>query len=261
MLHPFPHKLNGSLYLLVVDHPLILRQEHGRAIATPATSFLQSCLNPAPRIYTCFASPLIYVVDVPSCHRSLLSLPQSVPDLCIFNEIPVAVSPFILSMQDVTLLYYFQNTAATVTCNTTTPMRLLVGTFVLPTSCELNSLSTHIPATRNYITQYNVGPQLNVPSLINLPTHNFTLEQLKLKKINKVEELPKFGLSDHQLNYFYPIYINVAGLFASILIFVGLIFLMKWIRTRVNKDQVHGSRDGQDEMEAITLASQPDETI
>jgi len=217
-VHPFPHKTNSSYYMVHVPHTFILRELGGHALSFPSSDFLDSCLKPTKDTFVCFSSPLPSSLQTPSCARALVS-GGLITSLCSFEEVRDQLSPFMLSLSQATLIYFYQSTAATIACEELQPDRLLQGTFVLPHHCGLRSLSLKVPAIKSFVTDVTADPIAIRPALLTLPTINVTIPELHLRHVSKVQDADVGLMSDFHINFIYPVYVTLLGMLLLLLVF------------------------------------------
>ena len=234
-IHTFPNKMNDTYYTLRVDHTIILKTIRGQALATPHTSFLDSCQRPTPRIYACYTPSLVYDIDSPSCHRALVVQRHRVAEQCKFDEIKPTEYPYIIPLADVSLLYYFFPTSSTVTCDSKPITKPISGIFLLPHSCELSSLSFQIPAVKHYVTTFEKEPLIIQPGSIYIPEFTANITKLTLQPMHNVPGIPFFPT--YHAIYMYPVYITVAGM---ILVLIAITSLLCCIRNRNRQAHYRG---------------------
>jgi len=210
-VHPFPHKTNNSHYMVSVPHTFILREIEGHALSFPTPDLLNSCTKPVKDTYVCFSAPIPSTLQSPSCARALISN-RFVTSLCSFEEVKDQISPFMLSLSQVTLIYFYQSTAATIACKESHSDRSLQGTFVLPHNCKLSSLSLKVPAIKSFVTDVAADPIAIRPSLLTLPTINITIPELHLRDVSKVQDADVGLMSEFHIHFFYPVYVTSIGM-------------------------------------------------
>ena len=235
-IHTFPSKRNDTYYTLRLDHTIILKTIRGQALATPHTSFLESCHKPTPRIYACYTPTLIYDIDSPSCHRALVVQRHRVAEQCKFDEIRPTEYPYIIPLSEVSLLYYFFPTSTTVTCESKPITRLIEDIFLLPHSCELSSLSFQIPAFKQYVTTLEKEPLTIQPSSIYIPDFPANITKITLEPMHNIPSIP--FLPTYHTVYVYPVYITVAGMILVMIFIISLLFRIR------NKNRQAQSRGG-----------------
>ena len=228
--HPFPQEHNGSstLFTLQLDKPLILKKVGESAIAVPNPSHFNECLHPEPRSFVCYTPGWSYDTDTPTCHRALIEQPHSVTSQCNFREIHPSKTPYFLPLADVSLLYYFYPTPATVTCTNRLPMKLITGVFLLPHNCELQSLSMTLPAMKRYVTSFE-STILNIPpGNIELPSFNGSvkLAPLHFVDMDPVQEVP-WALTEFNVDYIYPLAVTFIGMLACAGILIAFLIHTK----------------------------------
>nr|XP_027238792.1 uncharacterized protein LOC113829817 [Penaeus vannamei] len=214
-IHPFPHKTNNSHFVVQTDHTLIFKLQHRRSISYPPADFLNSCSKPAQNIHVCYSRPLAIL------HREDCSLALAtgglIPVSCYFDVIDPEVTPFVLSLPEVTLLYFYRPTFAIVACEDRRPHMVLEGTFLLPHRCELDFLSLHIPAAMTFAADVHSNPAKMSPSLMTLPAANVTIPESRVMRVVRAQNAGEEFLSEYDFSY--PIYVNLVGMFILILLF------------------------------------------
>ncbi|XP_037801384.1 uncharacterized protein LOC119596288 [Penaeus monodon] len=210
-IHPFPHKTNNSHYVVHTDHTLIFRVLHGRSISYPPTDYLNTCSKPAQNMHVCYSRPLPLQHEH-SCAFALVT-GSRIPSICYFDVIEAEVTPFVLSLPEVTLLYFYRSTFATIICEDNSPDMSLQGTFVLPHHCELDFLSLHIPATKFFVEDIHSTAVPIKPSLLTLPTANVTIPALRVVRALRPQ------IAGQQFDFYYPVYVNLVGMFLLVLMF------------------------------------------
>ncbi|XP_047501949.1 uncharacterized protein LOC125047661 [Penaeus chinensis] len=206
-IHPFPHKTNNSHYVVHTDNTLIFRVLHGQSISYPPTNYLNTCSKPTQKMHVCYSRPLPLLHEH-SCAFALVTGIR-VPSLCYFDVIKAEVTPFVLSLPEVTLLYFYRSTFATIICEDNPPDVHLQGTYVLPHHCEMDFLSLHIPATKFFIADFHSIK----PSLLTLPTANVTIPA------SRVVRALRPRIASEEFDFYYPVYVNLVGMFLLVLMF------------------------------------------
>ena len=217
-IHPFPHSHNGTL--LILNSPsLVLTALTSHSLtpsygfAFPPHSLFDACQTPILGTYVCLAPAWPYNANTHSCTHSLLSHRHNIHKTCTFSEHIPSQSPFVLPLQSVTLLYFYEPTPSTISCPSPRPMSSLSGPFILPHKCGLQSIQLTFPAIKHYSTSFSKHIQFDQPGPLTpftLPTHLSQLN-LTLKRMDVVKPLPWSATQHPVFIYGYPVAITVFG--------------------------------------------------
>ena len=232
-IHPFPHKINNTLVTLNAPK-LILKSLNGHSLATPSLNTFSSCLKPSKTIFVCLSPTWAYNTNNQTCEHAILSSHEHIHEHCTFTEHVQQDSPFVLPLQESTLLYYYKPSASTITCGKQLPMKIIQGPYMLPHKCELQSLSLHIPSFIQYVSWYTKHIQFQIPAPLvpfSLPKHQQELN-ITYVEVPKVDT-PTYILSaEFAKTYFYPLGITLT---AMIIFSVGLIIVSRYVRNSLRE--------------------------
>ncbi|ROT82717.1 hypothetical protein C7M84_024113 [Penaeus vannamei] len=121
----------------------------GHTITTPPPTFMTACTQALPRLFVCNSRPLPLFSD--DCSDAIITN-HNIINECSFDSIVPTSRPFHLPFDDISVLYFFQPSTATVTCKEALPDVVVTGIYVLPISCEIVTTSLFIPASHSYAT-------------------------------------------------------------------------------------------------------------
>ncbi|ROT65768.1 hypothetical protein C7M84_016256 [Penaeus vannamei] len=125
----------------------------GHTITTPPPTFMTACTQALPRLFVCNSRPLPLFSD--DCSDAIITN-HNIINECSFDSIVPTSRPFLLPFDDISVLYFFQPSTATVTCKEALPDVVVTGIYVLPISCEIVTTSLFIPASHSYATDISV---------------------------------------------------------------------------------------------------------
>jgi len=221
-IHPFPHKTNNTFFTLQLQHSLILKSSQGHTITTPPPTFMTACTQALPRLFVCNSRPLPLFSD--DCSDAIITN-HNIINECSFDSIVPTSRPFHLPFDDISVLYFFQPSTATVTCKEALPDVVVTGIYVLPISCEIVTTSLFIPASHSYATDISVRGLNISPMVLDLPVFNVTIPDISTSHVTHIQEnpvnIPSFTF--HSI-YYYPIYVVGAGM-----AIMGLLFIMCYV--------------------------------
>ncbi|ROT72162.1 hypothetical protein C7M84_009467 [Penaeus vannamei] len=164
-VHSFPLPLNGSFYGLSPDHDVILRSLDHTSLSFISSSALSSCSSVLSRFHACFdVFPPEHSYFHSSCHKALLSN-GDVQSSCLFNQLN-STNPFLLTLPDLHLLYFFSATHVSISCGSNHADREVSAAFLLPRSCQLSARLISLRSSHSFpfrlLADYSHTPH-NVP--------------------------------------------------------------------------------------------------
>ncbi|XP_037803585.1 uncharacterized protein LOC119598009 [Penaeus monodon] len=174
-IHPFPLSLDNNVYVLSPDTDIILRSSDHSSLSLISSDILTSCSRVLSSLRVCFD---VLVPERPyfhsSCHMALIT-GRNVHASCMFDQLNVTgAAPFLLTLPDTHLLYFFSDTQLSITCNSNHTDLVAVGAFILPRFCRLDSRLITLRPYHHFHYSYTPSSPLLSPTSLNLPQHKFT---------------------------------------------------------------------------------------
>ena len=223
-VHPFPHYDNASETYITMDAPQLLLTTPTNTLYTAHSSaILHSCISPSPRTFVCLNPSWLYTQPPGECERALSNNPSQIPGACSFSSTPKTQHPYMLALDDVTLLYYFQATPVTIICDTTLPMIIISGPYSLPHKCKLQSINFSLPQIKHYKMSLTAEPHLHLPlPLVPIPISHPNHTSLNIS----FTDIPKLETAPHNFNHYFLTYayapLVFSVMFTLIIVAIGL---------------------------------------
>ncbi|ROT76721.1 pol polyprotein [Penaeus vannamei] len=215
MVHFFPLPLNGSFYGLSPDHDVILRSLDHTSLSFISSDALSSCSSVLCACFDVFSPEHSYFHSF--CHRALLS-DGDVQSSCLFNQLN-STSPFLLTLPDLHLLYFFSATHVSINCGSNHADREISATFLLPRSCQLSARLISLRSSHSFHFAYSPVTPTLPPMSLDLPVTNVSLPLATVRMLpsyrDDVPDLLTFDRSPH-VTIGFPVLSTVISLAIAI---------------------------------------------
>ncbi|ROT70338.1 hypothetical protein C7M84_011388 [Penaeus vannamei] len=217
-VHSFPLPLNGSFYGLSPDHDIILRSLDHTSLSFISSPALSSCSSVLSRFHACFdVFPPEHSYFHSSCHKALLS-DGDVQSSCLFNQLN-STSPFLLTLPDLHLLYFFSATHVSISCGSNHADREVSAAFLLPRSWQLSAKLISLHSSHSFHFAYSPATPTLPPMSLDLPVTNVSLPLANVRMLpsyrDDVPDLLTFAHSPH-VTFGFPVLSTAIGLAIAI---------------------------------------------
>ncbi|ROT72160.1 hypothetical protein C7M84_009465 [Penaeus vannamei] len=200
------------------DHDVILRSLDHTSLSFISSSALSSCSSVLSRFHACFdVFPPEHSYFHSSCHKALLSN-GDVQSSCLFNQLN-STNPFLLTLPDLHLLYFFSATHVSISCGSNHADREVSAAFLLPRSCQLSARLISLRSSHSFHFAYSPTTPTLPPMSLDLPVTNVSLPLANVRKLpsyrDNTPDILTFAHSPH-VTFGFPVFSTVIGLVIAI---------------------------------------------
>ncbi|ROT67415.1 hypothetical protein C7M84_014496 [Penaeus vannamei] len=183
-----------------------------------SSSALSSCSSVLSRFHACFdVFPPEHSYFHSSCHKALLSN-GDVQSSCLFNQLN-STNPFLLTLPDLHLLYFFSATHVSISCGSNHADREVSAAFLLPRSCQLSARLISLRSSHSFHFAYSPTTPTLPPMSLDLPVTNVSLPLANVRKLpsyrDDTPDILTFAHSPH-VTFGFPVFSTVIGLVIAI---------------------------------------------
>ncbi|XP_042860178.1 uncharacterized protein LOC122246003 [Penaeus japonicus] len=233
-VHPFPVVIDQLAYKLATDVSFILMSNDHKSISPAPPSLRASCSDALPGVKVCSGAP---IPERPyfhhTCSRALITN-QFVHSSCMYDQISTDSDPFILTLPDANILYFFSSTQISLICNNTHRDMKVADAFFLPQFCQLNSERLTIRPSRRFLFDYlPQSPSLD-PVSLSFPTVNVSIPDVNIRMLPNFTDQPdSFDfMSSHHVTFGFPVLTTLVGI---LLVFAAFCVYRKLVIRNLNR--------------------------
>ena len=232
-VHPFPYQTERGIYTLTPTNKIILKTINQQIIASISHDVLDDCSRPMEKTFVCYnfkAPERSYFQE--NCTRALLSN-INITSQCTYDEVDSKLTlPVVLTLPDVTAIFFRQLEPITVTCNKKQIDSQIQGPLLLPSNCKLDAQSITIQPSKHFYANYtptwqNITDTDYLKAVYQAKDTPVQIRTLPISSEDMINMIP----TPH-ITYGYPVSMTVVGMiiiFIAFAIFRGYVYhkLMK----------------------------------
>ena len=231
-IHPFPYKTQQGTFMMSPTNKIILKDSSSQVTTSIEQDRLMDCEEPTHQTYACLNFPIFqksYWEE--NCTRAVIT-GLNVTTHCTYDEVDTKdTTPYILTLPQLTAIYFRQTQQVTITCNKTEKTSTVQGPIFLPAPCRLDSHRLTIRPTHRQHTSYTPTlANLTLGDLIRPPSH----------PVDRPHHIRPLPISDTEMQlripsphatYGYPIVLSTAS--------VVLVLIAFLIYRKIVSDKIH----------------------
>ena len=233
IIHSFPYKTQQGTFMMSPTSKIILKDSSSQVTTSIEQDRLMDCDQPTQKTYACLNFPIFqksYWEE--NCTRAVIT-GLNVTTHCTYDEVDTKdTTPYILTLPQLTAIYFRQKQQVTITCNKTEKTSTVQGPIFLPAPCRLDSHRLTVRPTHRLHTSYT-------PTLIDLTLGNLTgPPSHPTDQPHRIRPLPisdtemQLRIPSPHATFGYPVVLSTASV---VLVLIAFLIYRKTVSDKIHE--------------------------